>query len=221
MYCRQTSIQGTPEPPPPPVTGQSPAIIVVQAPSHDYDHHHHFQAAVAHANTARNISWIVWVVVVLVVSLGGSGAAFMRCTKSSKLVSSLVWDGSEPLHCGGNENISVTGVEAHFTAGQAIIAGGNCQVRCTDCKISAPIASGASGNAQVTIINGSVQGTETLADASGNARVTISGNATASGEIRKSANAKVSAPTPPASATATATATAPTAPVKPATVKKK
>ena len=220
MYCRQQSVLGTPEPPPPPVTGQSPAIIVVQAPSHDYDHHHHFQAAVAHANTARNISWIVWVVVVLVVSLGGSGAAFMRCTKSSKLVSSLVWDGSEPLHCGGNENISVTGVEAHYSAGQAIIAGGNCQVRCTDCKISAPIAIEASGNAQVTIINGSVQGTETLADASGNARVTISGNATASGEIRKSANGKVSAPT--ASATATATApTAPTAPVKATTVKKK
>ncbi len=155
------------------------------------------------------------VVVVLVVSLGGSGAAFMRCSKHSALVSSLVWDGSEPLHCGGNENISVTGVEAHFSAGQAIVAGGNCQVRCTDCKISAPIAIEASGNAQVTIINGSVQGTETLADASGNARVTISGNATASGQIRKSANGKVSAPT------TTATAPSATAPVRPAAVKTK
>jgi hypothetical protein len=219
FYCRQQSVQGTPEPaPPPPVAEQSPAIIVVHAPSHDYDHH----AAIAHVNTARSISWLVWVVVVLVVSLGGSGAAFMRCTKHSTALSSLVWDGSEPLHCGGNEDIAVTGVEAHFSAGQAIVATGNCKVRCTDCKISAPIAIEASGNAQVTIINGSVQGSAILADASGNSRVNISGNATASGQTRQSANGKVTAPPPPVTATASTTAppaTAATAPVKPAAVK--
>lgn len=195
-YCRQQSVHGAPAPPP---QAQLPAIIVIQGPGHEHDHHydHHHQAAIAHAHVARSASWIVWVVIVLVVSLGGSGAAFMNCTKHSAILSGLVWDGSEPLHCSGNDRVEVSGVEATFNAGAAIIADGNCHVRCTDCNLTAPTAIESSGNAQVTIVNGSVKGTILLADASGNSRVTISGNVTVSGQVRERANAKVSAPQPP------------------------
>lgn len=218
LYCRQQSVHGEaapPPPPPPPPEPQAPAIIVIQAPgrSHVFGHDHH--VAMAHAHVARSASWIIWLVVVLVLSLGGSGAAFMRCSKHSSILSGLVWDGHEPLHCSGNDRIEVSGVEATFNAGSAIIADANCHVRCTDCKLSAPTAVETSGNAQVTIINGSVKGTNLLADASGNSRVTISGNVVASGQVRERSNAKVSAPTPPS--TATASAPSPIATTPPAT----
>ncbi len=206
-YCRQQSVHGTPEPQPQP---QMPAIIVIQGPGHDHDHHHE---AFAHVNAARSASWIIWIVVVLVVSLGGSGAAFMRCTKHSSILSGLVWDGSEPLHCSGNDRIEVNGVEATFNAGSAIYADANCHVRCTDCKLSAPTAIETSGNAEVTIVNGSVKGTNLLVDASGNSHVTISGNVTVAGQVRERSNAKVSAPPPaPVATTAPPATTVPPTP---------
>jgi hypothetical protein len=182
-----------PPPPPPPEPFQAPIIVIHT--QNDYEHAHH--AAVHHANVARGMSWIVWLIIVLVVSLGGAGAGISRCTHHNSLMSGLVWDGKEPLHCSGNDNVAVSGVEATFTGGAAIIATGNCHFRCTDCKISSQTAIEASGNAQVTMINGSVKGTNLLAEASGNARVTISGNVTVSGRVKESANGKVSAPTPP------------------------
>ena len=102
------------------------------------------------------------------------------------------------LVCGGNDNISVSGVTANFNAGSAIHAGANCHVRCTDCTLSAPVAIEAGGNAEVVIINGSVKGTTLLADASGNAHVTVTGNVTVAGASKQSGNAAVSAPSAPA-----------------------
>lgn len=206
-YCRHQAVLGTPEPAAPP-SQQGPTFILVQHGDQDDDHPHHHHAAVAVAR-AGGISWVVWMVVILMVSLGGSAGAFMKCSRHSELVSSLVWNGSEPLSCSGNDNISVRGVEANFNSGTAIVATGNCQFRCTDCKISAPTAIEASSNAQVTIVNGAIQGTTLLADASGNARVNISGNVTSSGNVRESGNAKVSAPTPPTPPATTASAVQP------------
>lgn len=211
-------MQGTPVAPPPqaPMTGP---ILIVHYGGNDDDHaSQHYQSAVAHAHTAHRISWLVWVIVVIVVSLGGSGAAFMRCANHSTFASSLVWSGSEPLMCSGNENIAVSGVTATFNAGTAIRASGNCHVRCTDCTLSAPTAIEAGGNAEVIIVNGSVKGTTLLADASGNARITIMGNVTASGPSKQSGNAKVSAPAtaapPPAPAPIPAPPAAKAAPKK-------
>jgi hypothetical protein len=208
IYCRQQSVHGAPEPPPP-TTQQTPAIIVVHhsPSSHGADYHN---AAMAHVATARSVSWLIWLIVVLVVSLGGAGGMFMRCTRHSAAMSSLVWDGSEPLQCTGNDDIAVTGVEAHFTGGSAIVANGNCHVKCTDCKISAPTAIEASGNAQVTIVNGTIQGTEVLAEAGGNAQVTVTGNVTASGRVKKSANGRVSAPAALTAAGADGSSSSPT-----------
>lgn len=220
-YCRQQSVHG--EDPQPQPQAQVPAIIIVQGPGSDFESDYN-QAAVANAVVRSSISWIVWVIIVVVVSVGGAGAAFWRTLGKSTMLSSLVWNGTEPLQCGGNDDISVSGVTATFNAGTAIIAGGNCHVKCTDCKITAPTAIEASGNAQVTCINGFVHGTDMLADASGNARVTISGNVDVTGRVHERANAKVSAPQPTAAAApattpaaAAAAAPKPTPTAKPAT----
>lgn len=187
-YCGTQSFLGQNPPPPPPVApfggSVAPAprpIVVVHAPHFDHDP--------APARAAR-ASWIIWVVVVVFVS-GGAGA-FRLLTKSSSFFSALVWSGDEPLECSGVEEISVSGVEASFPAGPAIIANGNCRVKCTDCTISAPTAIEAGGNAQVTIVNGTVRGGNLLANASGNAHVSFIGHVTTSGRIQQSANAVVS-----------------------------
>jgi hypothetical protein len=194
---------GATPPPPAHMTGPQPAFIVIQHDHNDYDH------AFAQAHAASRMSWIIWAIVVAVVSLGGAGAGIAKCTHHSSILSGLVWDGSEPLHCSGVENIAVSGVEATFTAGAAIVAGGNCQVKCTDCKLSAPTIVEASGNAQVSLINGSAKGSVLLAEASGNARVTAGGNITVSGMKRETANGKVSAPLPPPEPTPPTPAAAP------------
>ena len=195
-YCRQSSLQGTPVAPPPQAPQTGPILIVHHHGGYDDDHHYH-QAA-AHVHTANRISWLVWVIVVVVISLGGSGAAFARCAHGSSMVSSLVWDGKDPLVCGGNDNITVTGVTAKFNAGSAIVASANCHVKCTNCNLEGTTAIEASGNADVTIINGSVKGTVLMADASNNAHVTVMGNVVVAGETKKSGNAKISAPAAPA-----------------------
>lgn len=200
----------------PPVEGAGPAIRHNWADHLDDDDHDHDdeddddeeddeppprRAAETAAVTAHRISWIVWLVVVLGVT-GGAGVGITRCTKGSSLLSSLVWDGKEPLQCGGNDRISVTGVTANFNAGAAIIASGNCQVRCEGCTITAATAVEAGGNAQVTIANGAVTGTALLADASGNARVTFMGDVKVSGTVKESRKGQVSTPTPPPAASA-------------------
>ncbi len=215
-YCKQQSILGAPAAPP---VQQGPTFVVIQAPSDhddddDDDHHPQEHRTALRVAAAHNFSWLIWMGVVLVLSLGGGAAGFSRCTKRNALLSSLVWDGSEPLHCSGNENIAVSGVEATFTSGAAIVAGGNCHVRCTDCKLSAPTAIEATGNAQVAIVNGTVKGTTTLAEASANARIDISGNVVASGKVTQTGNGRVVAP-PSASTAAPATST--TAPATSAT----
>jgi hypothetical protein len=74
----------------------------------------------------------------------------------------------------------------------------------------------ASGNAQVTIVGGTIRGTTTLADATGNARIDITGNVTASGRVREKGNAKVSAPPPAPEPVASSAAPEPTPPSAPA-----
>lgn len=186
-YCRAHSVLGTPAPPPPPM--YQPSVTPFQQPPvihMPYDH-----AAVART---YKWSWIIWLVVVLGVT-GGGGA--IRCaTRNSSILSALVWDGEEPLQCSGVDQITVSNVNATFTAGSAIIATGNCKVRCTDCTISAPTAIEVSGNAEVTMVNGSVRGTNLLGSASGNGRIMVIGNAQASGRLQESGLGKISAPVP-------------------------
>lgn len=207
VYCQRQSLLGTPAP----AAATPRAVLVVREPYPAEDEH---RRARADARAAHRASWLVWVVVALAISLGGGAAGLSRCSRHSAILSGLVWDGSEPLHCGGNDEIAVSGVSASFTDGAAIVATGNCHVRCDECTLSAATIVEASGNAQVTLVGGSAKGTSVLADASGNARVTISGTRAVTGRVKESANAKVSAPAPATAEPAPTTPTPPK-PVKP------
>jgi hypothetical protein len=228
-YCQQVFATGMAPPPPAPFgTGQHPQVqqphIIVIGPGHhfhdDDDDDHHVRHT---TNVASSVSWVIWLVVMIAVVLaaGGGGAAYWFSGRSSA-ISSLVWDGKSPFECGGNDNISVKGVTAEFSAGTAVTVNGNCHFTCTDCTIRAPIAVEAGGNGVVMIVNGTIEGTELLAQAAGNARVNVAGNVKASGAVKQSGNARVSAPKSAASASAPAPTAAPPVPAsatspKPAT----
>ncbi len=174
----------------------------------------------ATAAAVSRLSWVVWLVVLLGVT-GGAGVGYSRCTKGSSVLSSLVWDGKEPLNCSGNEQIAVTGVTANFNAGAAIVATGNCTVRCEGCTLTAPTAVEASGNAQVTIANGSATGATYLANASGGARVTFMGQVTTSGKIKESRPGQVATPVTASAPAGSSVATPAAAPPAPASTRGK
>ncbi len=209
QYCKATypAPQANMYPPPQQQYGQGPQSqqipqIVIMHTHSSYDDSGY--------QVANAFNWSFWMVrgvlpFIVVLMVGGSSVAFSLMGKSS-MASAFVWDGTAPFDCGGVDEVTVTGVKATFTAGTAITVSGNCKFTCTDCNIKAPTAIQVDSNGSVTMINGSVVGTDVLADASGNAHVSINGNVTASGEVRQSGNAHVNAPKPPP------------APVKPAAV---
>ena len=194
-YCKQQFDTGWRQPQAFPTKAVQQQIIIVQGPgsgSDDDDSPRPIQTSVA-----TGCSWVIWaIVMVVVVLVAGGGAVYGVISKNSSFASKLVWDGKTPFSCNGNDDYSVKEVHAEFASGTAITANGNCHFTCTDCTIKAPTAIEAGGNATVTMVNGSITGTETLADASANAHVNISGSAVASGAIKQSSNAKVSAPKP-------------------------
>jgi hypothetical protein len=190
-YCGATFDTGFRPPPPPEQSQQGPTIIVLGGG------HHHSEPdfAMPVRAVSSGIGTIVRLVVILViVSTAGGFTMLSRC---SSIASSMVWDGSAPFMCAGNDDIEVKGVHAQFNAGTAVTVSGNCHFTCTDCTIRAPVAFDVTGNGSVTVINGNVAGTAILVDASGNAHVNISGNVVSSGAVRQSSNARVNAPTPP------------------------
>ena len=193
-YCHRQFATNVREPPQP----QAHTFIIVQGRDDDGDDDEHHRPFV-HA-APSGMSWLRWVAIAVLVSALGGGGVLAWFSKHSAIASALVWDGTAPFRCDGNEQVSVTGVNAQLSAGTAITVEGNCHFTCTDCTIKAPTAIETSSNGSVTIVNGSVIGTDTMVDATGNSRVTISGNVTASGEVKKSTNAKVSVPKPAAPA---------------------
>lgn len=197
-YCKQQFDTGWRQPQVFPTKAVQQQIIIVRGPglgSDDDDSPR--SAAPIQRSAATGCSWVIWaIVMVVVVIVAGGGAVYGVISKNSSFASKLVWDGKSPFTCSGNDDYSVKEVHAELASGTAITASGNCHFTCTDCTIKAPTAIEAGGNATVTIVNGTITGTETLADASANAHVNISGNATASGAIKQSSNAKVSAPKP-------------------------
>lgn len=217
-YCGKASYATPPASAAPPVPA---TYIIIQHGPHAHDDDDddddrrsarsstNVGATAAHA--ASRLSWIIWAVVILAITGGGIGVS--RCTKGSELLSGLVWDGKDQLRCSGNDRIAVKGVTANMNAGAAIVASGNCEVRCEGCTITAPVAVEANGNAQVYFVNGAITGTTHLADASGGARVTFSGDVKVSGKIKESRAGQVATPaaTSAAAAPPTATATSPKA----------
>lgn len=211
QYCKATFPAPQPNMQPhysqPPQSQQIPQIVVLHTHS-SYDHSGY--------EVASTINWTYWMIrgvlpFIVVLMVAGSSVALSLAGKS-KVASSFVWDGTQPFDCGGVDDVAVTGVTATFTAGAAITVSGNCHFTCTDCNIKAPTAIQVDSNGSVTIINGSIVGTDVLADASGNAHVSINGNVTASGQVKQSGNAHVNAPKPPAPTATPKAATTPAAP---------
>jgi hypothetical protein len=152
--------------------------------------------------------WLLVAIPVLVAMLGGAIWFFARTQGGDGSVGgggagggSL--GGGGPLLggaviCGGNDERVLEGYSGDFTAGAAITASGNCSVKCTRCRLKAPVGIIASGNAEVTLVDSSVDGTSQGVVASGNADVKLLGGSTLAGSVSTSGNAHVT--TPPASA---------------------
>ncbi len=108
------------------------------------------------------------------------------------------WSGTAPLLCGGNQSIEASDITAAFSSGSAISAGGNCHVKCTRCRLQAPVAISVGGNAQIMLLDSHVEGSQTGVLAGGNAEVKFLGNSTLAGGVSKGGNAQVLAPPEPA-----------------------
>ena len=137
--------------------------------------------------------WGVMIGIAVVVVAFAGGVRYLSASASggagSALLSGLVWDGKDTLVCGGNDQVTVSGVHATLT-GTAIEAGGNCHVKIIDSTIKAGTVVEAGGNADVTFQGGSLEGTTAAVDASGNAHVRFNGTKV-TGAKKKSGNAKV------------------------------
>jgi hypothetical protein len=190
QYCHQSYPAPQANQPPPSYHSQQIPQIVIMHQHSSYDDSTYQMASV--------VNWSYWMMraiipcIVLLV-FAGSSVAYWVAGKS-KMASALVWDGTTPFDCSGNDDYSVTGVNATFNAGTAITVSGNCHFTCTDCNIKAPTGIEADGNAQVQFINGTLVGTDVMVSASGNSRVNVSGNVTATGQVKQESNAHVSAP---------------------------
>jgi hypothetical protein len=199
QYCKHTIQLEAPKPAAPPPAAQAPAVIVV--------HHNHNDASpvIYSGGSAWGTYWTIRLaifVIVMICSAGGWG--FRRWhghgVAADLSGASVGWDGTSPLSCGGNDEYDVSGVTASFTAGQAILASGNCHVTCRDCNLKAPVAVEASGNGNVQLINGVITGTTTSLNATGNGTINVLGNAKVNGPFHQSANGTVSGVTAPAPA---------------------
>jgi hypothetical protein len=149
--------------------------------------------------------WLLVAIPVLVAMLGGAVWFFARSQAGPVSGGSVGGGGvgggglmGGAVICTGNDERVLEGFSGDFTAGAGITASGNCSVRCTRCRIKAPVGIIASGNAEVTLVDSSVDGTSQGVVASGNADVKLLGGSTLAGSVSTSGNAHVT--TPPSSA---------------------
>ncbi|CAN5422125.1 hypothetical protein BH09MYX1_BH09MYX1_18600 [soil metagenome] len=166
---------------PPP---QPPHIVVIAPPSG----YGPTPPALRVRPSGGGFGWVVPFLVIGVIAAVVGGMKFWWIGSGDLFGGGWSWDGKEPLECGGNDQLTVKGVNANLP-GTAIIAGGNCHVKIVDSTIKADTVVEATGNAEVTFQNGTVDG-KVAADASGNARVRFNGTKV-TGEKKRSGNAKV------------------------------
>jgi len=190
-YCKRTfqtaQMFGAPAPmanpmPPPPQVQQ---IVIIAPGAHYPDDSAPFAPAPRGGSAfgwGLGFGLMVFIVGIVV------AARFLTTGSGLALLSGFAWDGKETLVCGGNDQITVTGINANLT-GTAIEAGGNCHVKVIDSTLKAGTVVEAAGNADVTFQGGSIEGT-TAVDASGNAHVRFNGTKV-TGPKKKSGNAKV------------------------------
>lgn len=103
------------------------------------------------------------------------------------------WDGTSTFSCGGNDNVTLTGVTANLPTSTAIKASGNCKLDLVGVNITAKDGIQALSNARVTVTGGSVNATGTAASALGSATITFSGT-TVTGKKQALGAAKINGP---------------------------
>ncbi|MBW2254173.1 MAG: hypothetical protein JRI25_06185 [Deltaproteobacteria bacterium] len=85
------------------------------------------------------------------------------------------WDGEAPFVCKGNDVVTLDHPDAHFEDGVAVTAEGNCALTLIEPNLSAPTALLARGNAEVSVLGGTLRGTDAAIRAEGLAKITGSG----------------------------------------------
>ncbi len=109
------------------------------------------------------------------------------------LFGGLGWDGTETFVCGGNDDITVSNVDANVKGGTVISAGGNCTLHVKQCNLKGAVGIEADGNAHVYVEQGTLEATDTAVDATGNAHVELHGTKM-TGPKKANANAKIVGP---------------------------
>jgi hypothetical protein len=150
-------------------------------------------------NRAKNtVMWYATAGILVVLIVGGVGLylrhtirkAVATSSTSSTAAAAKGWDGKTPLTCGGNDELTFSGVTAKLP-GTAVTAAGNCKVTLVNADLTGATAVEAMGNATVTLTGGSVTGTGgTAIHAIGNAQVIASGTK-ASGKTAATGGAKI------------------------------
>jgi hypothetical protein len=128
-------------------------------------------------------------------ALGMAVIGFFPLMKMTGLVQrvfpKLAWDGKSTLFCQGIDELELTGLTADLPDSVGIDASGNCHLTLTNCNIKARTAVTATGNAEVRVVGGKLEGEDAAFDGSGNSSLVVSGGAQIVGRTRTSANSQV------------------------------
>lgn len=145
----------------------------------------HYTAAAGAASAGVSGCALVGVAIALVAVLGGAAAAFMavgaRSGGSSVLAPS--WDGTAPLHCGGNESMRIENVVAELPNQTAITADMNCSIELVNCSITAWEGISARGNQRVVLRNTVIVAEGNGISARGNRQIELSSSTISAGGI--------------------------------------
>jgi hypothetical protein len=133
--------------------------------------------------------WIITGIVLVFVAIGGlvlffyvrsqmnaatAGGGMPAAGNGTPVAES--WDGKSTYTCGASQVVVIKNVTANIASGQAVTAGGACQLTLDGVNITAPQGVQALGNARITIKGGSVKATSGDAiSAMGNAQVDVQG----------------------------------------------
>ena len=150
------------------------------------------QLATRAADTSRRMGAIAGLIAVALplLIIGGVFTALYQQGLFGNVLSAS-WNGQGPLVCGANQHMQVSNVTANQPGSQVVIASGNCHLSLTNVNITANTPILAYGNAQVTVVGGSLVSTAgTSIVARDNAAVIVSG-ASVVGSISRANNATI------------------------------
>ncbi len=95
------------------------------------------------------------------------------------------WDGKEPFTCSGNDDRVIDGVTADLAGYIVVSASSNCHLQIRNSSLRGKIAILASGNAEVNIVGGEIEGSEISIETDNNAEVLVSGAVLKGRQIHK------------------------------------